>query len=113
MLAICSTEITTKLTNMAKNQPTTRRTMDRRWSSEYHFLSKLYNKLLHRPTNDVVNFRGLGAWSVLVLGGSGRGNEFPLSVAYSSVSNLSKNLHEIRGKLNLVSFAKWRHIVQF
>ena len=34
--------------------------MDRRWSSEYHFLSKLYNKLLHRPTNDVVNFRGRG-----------------------------------------------------
>ena len=34
--------------------------MDCRWSSEYHFLSKLYNKLLHRPTNDVVNFRGRG-----------------------------------------------------
>ena len=32
----------------------------RRVSSEYHFLSKLYNKLLHRPTNDVVNFRGRG-----------------------------------------------------
>ena len=25
-----------------------------------HFPSKLYNKLLHRPTNDVVNFRGRG-----------------------------------------------------
>jgi hypothetical protein len=38
---------------MAKNQPTIDAFMDRRWSSEYSFLSKLYNKLLHRPTNDV------------------------------------------------------------
>ena len=45
---------------MTKNQPTIDAFMDRRWSSEYHFLSKLYNKLLHRPTNDVVNFRGRG-----------------------------------------------------
>ena len=45
---------------MVKNQPTIDAFMDRRWSSEYHFLSKLYNKLLHRPTNDVVNFRGRG-----------------------------------------------------
>ena len=43
---------------MVKNQPTIDAFMDRRWSSEYYFLSKLYNKLLHRPTNDVVNFRG-------------------------------------------------------
>ena len=55
---------------MAKNQPTIDAFMDRRWSSEYHFLSKLYNKLLHRPTNDVVNFRGRGWVDVLVLGGS-------------------------------------------
>ena len=54
LLAICSTE------NMAKNQPTIDVFMGRRWSSEYHFLSKLYNKLLHRHTNDVVNFRGRG-----------------------------------------------------
>ena len=35
--------------------------MDRKgYTSGYHFLSKLGNKLLHRPTNDVVNFRGRG-----------------------------------------------------
>ena len=63
LLAICNTEITTKfrkIEKMVKNQPTIDAFMDRRWSSEYHFLSKLYNKLLHRPTNDVVNFRGRG-----------------------------------------------------
>ena len=60
LLAICSTEITTKFQNMAKNQPTIDAFMDRRRSSEHHFLSKLYNKLLHRPTNDAVNFRGRG-----------------------------------------------------
>ena len=54
--------------------------MDRRWSSEYHFLSKLYNKLLHRPTNDVVNFRGRGCVEgVLVLGGSGQGISLPFN----------------------------------
>ena len=64
LLAICKywnyCKISKKLKNMAKNQPTIDAFMDRRWSSEYHFLSKLYNKLLHRPTNDVVNFRGRG-----------------------------------------------------
>ena len=49
-----------KIEKMVKNQPTIDAFMDRRWSSEYHFLPKLYNKLLHRPTNDVVNFRGRG-----------------------------------------------------
>ena len=67
-----TTKFPKKLKNMAKNQPTIDAFMDRRWSSEYHFLSKLYNKLLHRPTNDVVNFRGRG-W----LSGCGRGNECP------------------------------------
>ena len=65
LLAICSTEIT-KIKNMTKNQPTIDAFMDRRWSSEHHFLSKLYNKLLHRPTNDVVNFVAEGGLSVLV-----------------------------------------------
>ena len=49
LLAICSTEITTKfqkIEKMVKNQPTIDAFMDRRLSSEYHFLS-----------NDVVNFR--------------------------------------------------------
>ena len=55
---------------MVKNQPTIDAFMDRRWSSEYHFLSKLNNKLLHKPTNDVVNFCGRGCVSVLVLGGN-------------------------------------------
>ena len=52
----------TKLTKMAKNQPTTRRTMADRWSSirEYHFLGKLYNKLLGRLNYDDVDFRGRG-----------------------------------------------------
>ena len=78
---------------MVKNQPTIDAFMDRRWSSEYHFLSKLYNKLLHRPTNDVVNFRGLGALSVLVLGGSGRGNEPTSNRGRFELLILSENLH--------------------
>ena len=68
---------------MAKNQPTIDAFMDRRWSSEYNFLSKLNNKLLHRPTNDVVNFRGRGCVSVLVLGGSGQGISLQRSVVGS------------------------------
>ena len=51
---------TAVIKNMTKNQPTIDAFMDRRWSSEYHFLSKLYNKLLHKPAYDVVNFRGRG-----------------------------------------------------
>ena len=77
---------------MTKNQPTIDAFMDRRWSSEYHFLSKLYNKLLHRPTNDVVNFRGRGCVSVLVLDGSGQGISLPRSVE-GSCFNFRKNLH--------------------
>ena len=48
------------MTYIIYNQTYINAFMDRRWSSEYHFLSKLYNKMLHRPTNDVVNFRGRG-----------------------------------------------------
>ena len=45
LLAICNTEITQnfgKIEKMVKNQPTIDAFIDRRWSSEYHFLSKLF-----------------------------------------------------------------------
>ena len=55
LLVICSTEITAKLKTWQNisRPPVERWTMERRWPSEYHQSIKF-----HRPTNDVVNFRG-------------------------------------------------------
>ena len=101
LLAICSTgtgtwstEIITKLTNMAQKSDDHRQTMDRRWSSEDHFLSKLYNKLLHRPTKMMLLiFVAEGGLSVLVLlGGSGQGNERTTNRAFE-LFNFRENLH--------------------
>ena len=79
---------------MVKNQPTIDAFMDRRWSSEYHFLSKLYNKLLHRPTNDVVNFRGRG-WveCACIRWERSRKRMPPTILAHSSCFNFRENLH--------------------
>ena len=68
------------------------------WSSEDHFLSKLYNRLLHRPTNDAVNFRSQGWVECAPMRWErSRKRETHESVFLHCVSraviNLSKNLH--------------------